>query len=222
MEARKLEVGAIVGNAVKIGIRNVIPLVANTALWLVTVWIPYLNVGTTIGLFVGVIAKMSKGQAISPTEVFNPEYRKYMGAYFLVSGLKLIGVQFASLLMVIPGIVLSIAWSLAPLLVVDKGEEPTAALHRSNEVTYGNKMGIFLAKAAVMAGAFILFLIIGAIGRQLGFIGALLTLVLVAAVTAAMLAVDSYVYGALIEGNSMIDLGGSPATDQPDAPDQTD
>jgi hypothetical protein len=209
----KLHVSDVVRNAMKKGMVNLVPLLANVFLWLVTIWIPYFNIGTTIGLFVGVIAKMARGKPVSPTEVFNPDYRKYMGAFFLVSGLKMMGTQFAYLLFIVPGIVLSIAWSLAALLVVDKGENPMVALQKSNEVTYGNKMAIFLAKAAVAVIAMILLYLAGQIGQHLGFIGSLLTLVVVGAVVASFLAVDAYVYATLIGVDEELGNGPEPATE---------
>ena len=160
----ELSVGGIVGNGVKQGLSNAGAIVANVILWVLTVWIPYLNVGTTIGLSVGLVAKAGRGEPISPTEIFNPTYRKQMGDYFLVTALVSMGTSIAMLLLIIPGIVLSIAWSIATLLVVDKGLNPTAALTKSNNLTYGKKWTIFF-------GLLVLTLIVGAVAAILAAIG---------------------------------------------------
>jgi hypothetical protein len=116
--------GFTIANIIKVGIqrglKNLVPVLVNTVLWIVTIWIPYLNVGTTIGLWVGVIAKMSRDEEISMTEIFNPAYRKRMGQYFLVWGFMMAGIMMGMIFLYIPGIVIAIAWMLAPLLVIDK------------------------------------------------------------------------------------------------------
>ena len=45
--------------------------------------------------------------------------------------------------------VIAIAWSLAPLLVIDKGESPMQAISKSNDYTYGKKWTIFLGTLIV-------------------------------------------------------------------------
>jgi uncharacterized membrane protein len=139
----QLTVGSIVSNGLSKGLKNVVSIAVNLVLWALTVWIPYLNVGTTIGLVVGLTAKAGRNEAISPTEIFNPVYRKRMGEFFLVSGLLMLGELAGIVLLVIPGIVIAIAWSLGYLLVVDKEMNPTEGISRSNSLTYGKKWRIF-------------------------------------------------------------------------------
>jgi hypothetical protein len=62
-----------------------------------------------------------------------------MGEYFLTIGLVGIGVAAGTVFFFIPGIVISLAWCLSVLLVVDKGKNPTEALVLSNNCTYGYK-----------------------------------------------------------------------------------
>ena len=103
-----LTVGGIIAGGFSKGFRNVIPLAVNIILWLLTIWIPYWNVGTTIGLAT-IAIKMAKGTAISPVEIFNPTYRKRMGEYFLTVVLVYLGTLLGLVFMVIPGIALSLA-----------------------------------------------------------------------------------------------------------------
>jgi len=138
-----LNIAATIGEGISIGIKNIIPVVVNALLWVLTVWIPYLNIGTTIGLYVGIIAKAGNGERISMTEIFNPKYRKYLGEYFLTCALIGMGIFAGLLMFIFPGIIIAITWSLALLLVVDKGKDPTAAMTMSNNCTYGNKGRMF-------------------------------------------------------------------------------
>jgi len=147
MADTKLAVGATIQEGIAIGVKNIGPILVNVLLWALTIWIPYINVGTTIGLTAGIVSKASRGEIIPITEIFDPKYRKYMGEFFLVNGLSVIGVFTGLMFGIIPGIVIALAWSLAILLVVDKGKNPTKALVLSNDCTYGYKwkmVGIYL------------------------------------------------------------------------------
>jgi hypothetical protein len=139
MANTKLAVGATIQEGIAIGTKNIGPILVNVLLWALTIWIPYINVGTTIGLMAGIVSKASRGEIIPVTEIFDPKYRKYMGEFFLVAGLAWIGIFTGLFFFIIPGIVISLAWSLAILLVVDKGKNPTKALVLSNNCTYGYK-----------------------------------------------------------------------------------
>ena len=134
---------ATIKDGIAIGLKNIGPILVNVLLWILTMWIPYLNVGTTIGLMTGIVTKASRGEVIPVTEIFDSKYRKYMGEYFLTAGLIGIGVSIGLFFGIIPGIVISLAWSLAILLVVDKGKNPTEAITLSNNCTYGHKKKIF-------------------------------------------------------------------------------
>jgi len=141
--AQKLSVVATIKEGIGIGTRNIGPILVNVLLWIVTIWIPYINVGTTIGLTAGIVSKASRGEMIPMTEIFDPKYRKYMGEFFLASGLIGVGIGIGAIFAVIPGIVIALAWSLAILLVVDKGKNPTEAITLSNNCTYGYKARMF-------------------------------------------------------------------------------
>src|SRR4051812_44524484 len=119
-----LTVAGIVKNGLQTGLKNAASLLGAGVLWALTIWIPYLNVRTTIGV-VGLIAAMSKGEVISPTAIFRPEYRKQMGEFFLVQAFISVGVTIGLTFMVVPGIIIALSWGLAPLLVIDQGVNPT-------------------------------------------------------------------------------------------------
>lgn len=166
-----LTVGGIIQNSMNNGIKYLVPLFVNALLWLLTIWIPYLNVGTTIGLFVGIAAKLARNEELSMTEIFNPVYRKRMGDFFLVCGLMGVATLIGFYFFIIPGIVMSVAWTLATLLVVDKGMNPTEAMTKSNDLTYGHKWTIFLGNLVVVL---ILMIAIAIVVKILGFIAGFL------------------------------------------------
>jgi hypothetical protein len=141
---QKLEIVETLKDGLDLTIKNIGPVLVNLLLWVITLWIPYLNVGTTIGLFSGIVIKLSREETISFTEIFDPRYRKFMGEYFLTVGLLFMGVFIGVLFLIIPGLVVSIAWSFALILVIDKGTTPTEALSMSNKITYGYKGRIIL------------------------------------------------------------------------------
>jgi len=164
MADTKLAVGATIREGITIGTRNIGPIFVNILLWALTIWIPYLNVGTTIGLMAGIVSKASRGEIIPMTEIFDPKYRKYMGEFFLASGLIGIGVCIGTIFGIIPGIVIGLAWSLAVLLVVDKGKNPTKALILSNNYTYGYKWkmaGIYFLTCLIFTAVQLILLGIG-------------------------------------------------------------
>jgi hypothetical protein len=156
VEVKSLSIDGTIKEGIAIGTKNLVSIILNVLFWALTCWIPYLNVGTTIGLMVGVVAKASKGSVIPPTEIFDPKYRKYMGEFFLTNGLVMMGVYAGLLFFIAPGIVIAFAWSQAVLLAVDKGKNPTEALTLSNHLTYGNKLSMFVVYAIVAVALAIL------------------------------------------------------------------
>lgn len=187
---KKLTVAAILKEGVGIGMKNLVPILVNALLWILTVWIPYLNVGTTIGLVIGIVAKASKGEAISMTEIFDPKYRKYMGEFFLTHGLVIMGVTAGFMLFIIPGIVIAIAWSLALLFAVDKEISPVDAISKSNKATYGSKATIFGANVVL----YVVVAIIAAIFIRIPGIGPLLSFAVYVAAIFVSVGMQAYVY----------------------------
>jgi len=185
----KIEIVGLLKDGTQIGIKNLLPVCVNYLLFILTCWIPYLNIGTFIGL-ITLPAKMSKGEMISFTEIFNPVYRKYMGEGFLAMGLMMGGIWMGLAFFIIPGIVISIAWSLTLLLVFDKKMDPISAIKKSNDATYGNKLMICFCKL-------IYFIAIGIVLSILGMIpaiGWLLSLIFFIVAMVLLMGVDAYIY----------------------------
>jgi uncharacterized membrane protein len=192
---KKLQLIDLYKEGSKIGIKNIIPILVNALLWLVTLWIPYLNVGTTIGLFVGIVTKMGRNEPFSMTEIFNPQYRKNMGDFFLTSGFMAMGITAASAFMVVPGIILAITWSQALLIALDKNKDPMESISLSKKVTDGNKMTIFLAFLLLEAAV----LILASIFMHIPVIGILLTICTVVLCIFASIGIQAVIYKKLTE-----------------------
>lgn len=193
----QLTVGGIISNSIQIGLKNMVSIIGAVILWVVTIWIPYLNVGTSIAL-IGMVVAISKGGVISPLEIFNAKYRRNMGEFFLLIGFLEIGIFAGLLFAIIPGIVILIAWSQAIFLLIDKNLNPTEAITMSNKITYGKKwtifFGYFILEIVLVVAIAILSAIFGAIW---GFLGTLVVIVGFIALLCIMLAAAAYIYSVL-------------------------
>ena len=162
-----------------------------TVLWLLTIWIPYLNVGTTIAMAT-IPIELSKGKVISPLFIFDGKYRKFMGEYFTLIGLMYLAIIPALFFMIVPGIIISIGWSLAIYILLDKGVAPGEAMIRSNKATYGYKWTIFGVSFLLGLAFYVLMMIIFNIASG-GF--AMLLLFIIAIVyTVAALGCTAVIY----------------------------
>lgn len=124
---KKITVTGVLSEGIGLGIKNAVSMLGATVLWLLTIWIPYLNVGTTIAMNT-IPIELSKGKVISPLFIFDGKYRKYMGEYFTLIGLMYLAIIPALFFMIIPGIIISIGWSLAIYILLDKGVAPGEAM----------------------------------------------------------------------------------------------
>ena len=169
---KKLDIKEVLTEGVGIGIKNIVSLVLATILYVVTVWIPYLNVGTTIAMM-SIPVELSKGNIINPLFIFDAKFRKNMGEFFILIGLQMMAMVPAFLMGIIPGIVLSYAWALAIYLFIDKDLHALDALRKSNELTYGNKWRMFFI--GLILG--IALSIVTAIFGLIPYVGAILNVI---------------------------------------------
>jgi len=125
-------------------------------LWLITFWIPYFNIGTTIGLK-KMILKMSQDDSISPIDIFSSEHREnidiFLILYFISSNIIIIA---SSVFLVIPGYVMYFALSQIYLLFIDKNLGAMESIRESYRITYGEKWHIFFSKLFGMIGIYII------------------------------------------------------------------
>lgn len=140
-----LDFGQAIKGCFEIGLKNVFTVLGASLLYFVTVWIPYLNIGTTIAYFTVLPTRLAKGERFSPTEIFDAKYRENMSNFFLVLGLINAAIGFGLLLLVIPGLVLAFAWMLSPVLVINFDAKPIESINQSYKATYGSKWAIFFS-----------------------------------------------------------------------------
>ncbi|WP_255490515.1 hypothetical protein [Dysgonomonas sp. 511] len=195
---RKITIMGVLQEGISIGLQNAASVLIAIILWLVTIWIPYLNVGTTIAISSIPIA-LSKGQIISPFFIFDAKYRQYMGEYFTLLGLMYIALVPAMLFLIVPAIIISIGWSLAVYILIDKEVAPGEALIQSNKATNGYKWTIFGVSFILIVVLFILTTIFGLLGST---IGAIMTIVLLVLFMLIILGCNTVIYRNLVLKNN--------------------
>lgn len=192
---KKLEFVPTLTEAFALGTKNLASLVLTVVFFVLTCWIPYLNVGTTIAL-ASLPGKLARGKVINPTYIFDAVYRKNMGNFFLLLGLEFMILFPAFLFGLIPGYVLSVAYTLALYIMVDDGVTPMDALHQSYKATDGYKWKIFFLNIALGIVSLLLFLILGYVCEliKVGFITFVVMVALVMVVLAASIALTAVIY----------------------------
>ncbi len=165
IDFQKINILQVLQDGFSLGIRNFLNIFLASLLWMITIWIPYVNVGTTIAILSmpSILAKDSQSDVPACTFIFDSRYRQYMGEFFLLSGMMLITLIPAYAFAIIPGLIISLGWSQALYIMLDNEMSPTEALTCSTKMTYGYKAKIFL----VMLCEIILF----------GFIGYVISLI---------------------------------------------
>lgn len=189
MDYPKINVLDTIKDAFQLAIKNVLSLLLLVILFLLTVWIPYLNVGTSVGLYKAVIA-MSRGEVVDPMSIFDKENFKVFGNFFLLLGLMSMGITGACAFMFVPGIVLSLAWSFAFYLLIDKGVSPLKSLTLSFDITRGEKWRIFAI--SLLTG--ILICLVAGLCALIPKVGIALTVIVVIVGCAYAVAVDALMY----------------------------
>ena len=180
MEVKKLDFGETLKDSVAIGVKNAPSVIVAVVLFLITIWIPYINIGTFIAITL-LPTQLAKGEVINPLGIFDSKYRRYMGEFLITMGLMVIPIYIAVIFMIVPGIVLSIAWSLAYYFLIEKGKNPIQAIKASNDATYGSKWTMFFVILVFGVLASIVMLVFSAICGliNVGFITFVVMFVLV-------------------------------------------
>lgn len=142
MEKQTLQFNETLVDGITYAVMNFFQLVGCLILYLLTIWIPYVNIGTTIAMSY-LPVKMAKEEVISPTHIFNAGYRKHMSHFFVLLGIMMISLIPSLCFFVVPAIVLYWAWSLSYYFLLEKGKSPIEALKASYDATDGSKWCIF-------------------------------------------------------------------------------
>lgn len=189
---KKLDFAETLKDSIEIGVKNAPSIVVAVALWLVTIWIPYINIGTTIAISL-LPVELAKGNVINPLAIFDSKYRRYMGEFLITWGLMVIPIYIAFIFMIVPGIVLALSWALSFYFLIDKGKNPMQAIKASNDATYGNKWTMFfviLVFCIIMAIVYGIFLAI-CTAISVGFITFVLMFVLIVLTASIRMAIDA-------------------------------
>lgn len=200
---KKIEIMATLKDGIAIAGLNFLSLILVTLLYVITIWIPYLNVGTTIAMS-SLPAELAKGNMINPLFIFESKYRRNMGEFFILMALMTGAISVGFMFMGIPGLVISIAWNYAVVLFVDKDMSALDSLRESNRITYGNKWRIFGAEFLI---AFALGIVVAIINALFGIgnigwleaIGTIINVILIIFIVPAVYGVDASIYRQLTE-----------------------
>ena len=195
METKKLDFAQTLRDAIYIGVKNAPSIIAALVLFLITIWIPYLNIGTFIAITL-LPTQLAKGEVINPLGIFDSKYRRYMGEFFITTGLMVFPILIACLFLYIPGIVLSLSWSLAYYFLIEKGKNPMQAIKASNDATYGSKWIMFFIMLVVGVLFGVAFGIFGAICSliNVGFITFVVMFVLIVLALSISMAVNASIW----------------------------
>ena len=193
METAKIDIGTAIKTSISWGITNILSVIGATLLWILTIWIPYLNVGTTIAM-ITIPIELSKGKMISPAFIFDAKYRKFMGEFFILNGLQSIAISIGFAFFIIPGIVMTIAWSMSNYLLLDKVMNPMDAMSKSNNLTYGNKWRMFFSQLILGLALGLALFILGLIP----FVGVILQFIVLVLASPIFLSLQAYFYKTLV------------------------
>lgn len=211
---RKITVLGVIQEGIGIGLKNLVSLIAAVLLWLLTIWIPYINVGTTIAICSLPVA-LSKGGVISPLFIFDGKYRQYMGEFFTLIGLMMLSLIPAFLFLVVPAYIIALGWSLAIYILLDKGVSPSEALVQSNQATYGYKWTIFLIGLCIGVAYLILSWLFG----KLGVVGSILNIILFIVYVVLGIGCNTVIYRNLyLKGDSKDKMPQQPVESAPVSP----
>lgn len=192
METKTLDFSETLRDSLCIGIKNAPSIIAAVVLYLVTIWIPYINIGTTIAITL-LPTQLAKGEVINPASIFDSKYRRYMGEYLITTGLMILPILIAFAFLYIPGIVLSLAWSLSYYFLIEKGKNPMEAIKASNDATYGSKWTMFAVALVFGIAAVIVLLIFNAICGMInvGFITFIVMFALIVIIMSVGMAISA-------------------------------
>lgn len=198
MEKKNLDFARTFSEATTIGLKNAPSIVAAVLLFLLTCWIPYINIGTLIALQL-LPTKLAKGEVINPLGIFDARYRRYMGEYLITMGLTFVPIFLGFWFGIIPGIVLTFTWSLSYYFLFEKGKNPIEALRASNDATYGSKWTIFFVKLVFAVAAIFISVVLVSmcIAIHSGFLTVVAVLLLSIFIPSVGMAIDASIWNQL-------------------------
>lgn len=199
---KKLPIFATLKEGLEIGMVNCFSVIAATVLYLLTIWIPYINVGTSLAMS-ALPAELAKGNVINPLSIFESRYRKNMGEFLILMALMSGAISVGFMFGVIPALVIGVAWNFATVLFVDKDLNALECLRESNRMTYGNKWRIFWITCLLIILYFIVLGLIACIfileSTALNVVAGILIAIISLLLVPAAYGVDAAMYKALLD-----------------------
>lgn len=201
------------------GAKDLVPVAVAAALWVLTLWVPFINIGTTIAMFT-LPVWMVAGRKISPVDIFQQDLRSRMFALLRLHGLVIassfillfvMASTFAGLSVIksfswpwlkvlivfacaaVPFFMLTTAWAMAPFLMIDKDLDPSDALRKSFELTTDRRLGVF----AVYAPPLVIGLILIRVLVPINYVGWWSVPIVVVAMATATIVLSAKVYAKL-------------------------
>lgn len=196
---KKLTFNLIISEGFQIALKNILSIIGAVLLWIITIWIPYINIGTTIAIMT-IPIELARGNTFSPTFIFDAKYRKNMSDFFILLGLISIGVSAAYILFFIPAIIISIAWSLAIYLFLDQNMKPFDSISKSYELTFGYKWTIFGGK--IVLGLIPMIVAMIGAGIRVPVVSPILVFIAMLFLYPLVLSADAVIYKHLVIGET--------------------
>jgi len=153
----KITVDGVLKEGLSIAISNFGNIFLAAFLTFLVFFIPYINAGAFVGLKNLPLMLSLDSKAPSGTYVFDGKFRKYMGEYFNLMGLKMMTIAPTILFAFIPGYIINLGWSQALYIMFEKEINPSEALVQSTKMTYGYKVTIFLLQIIMGVIGFVLY-----------------------------------------------------------------
>lgn len=145
-EKKTLDFARTLQEAFVLVIKNASSILAAVVLCLVTLWIPYVNVGRQSPSISLLSVELTKHGVYNPLDIFQSKWRRYMGEFFMAAGLQIFPLLISLLFLYIP-YVLSIPWSLSFYFLIEK--DKVQKIKASNDATDGSKWLVFSAEFVI-------------------------------------------------------------------------
>ncbi len=124
------------------GVKNMFSYAGAFFLYILTIWIPYINLGTTYAMLT-LPARYKKDEAFNPLSIFESRFRKPLVNLLLTHFFMFIVMLICIPLVFPAAVVFCVALSFSLYFVIDDDMTPLEAMQTSNKCTYGNKWRIF-------------------------------------------------------------------------------
>jgi len=198
----KITVDGVLKEGISIAISNFGNIFLAAFLTFLVFFIPYINAGAFVGLKNLPLMLSQDSKAPAGTYVFDGKFRKYMGEYFNLMGLKMMTIAPTILFAFIPGYIINLGWSQALYIMFEKEINPSEALVQSTKMTYGYKITIFLIQIIMGVIGIVLYWLYSwfvdvALGRPVLFVKFIFMVLFIAIFSVFVISCNAAIYKGL-------------------------